>query len=344
MAAIACRARCSADRADAGDATPSACRPDPAGPSRSSGTASGRSPIVADGAARLFSRRGEQIDRRATRSWPPLGAALGGRRAILDGEIVAIDDDGRPSFQLLQRRMGVTAPLTIQRRVPETPVTFVAFDLLALDGETSSPSLTRSAASCCSASGSTPSAGRRRAHHLGDGDGPARGRPRGRGSRASSPSGSAAPTGPGPRSRDWVKVRLKLRQDFVIGGWHARRRRPREPARLAAARRLGRRPGGGGRARRAPAAAVLRRRRRQRPLGADDRPARRAARAAAREETSPFEPSGSAAQAPEPRLLSSRGSSARSSSASGRARTRCASPPSRACATTSTRETVVREG
>ena len=54
---------------------------------------------------RLHSRRGERI----TERYPELAAlttALGGRRATLDGEIVALDADGRPSFQLLQRRMG----------------------------------------------------------------------------------------------------------------------------------------------------------------------------------------------------------------------------------------------
>ncbi len=83
---------------------------------------------------RILSRRGEQI----TDRYPELsdiGEALDAREAILDAEIVALDDSGRPSFQRLQRRMGVTAPLTIRRRVAETPVTLIAFDLLSLDGK-----------------------------------------------------------------------------------------------------------------------------------------------------------------------------------------------------------------
>jgi len=55
-------------------------------------------------------------------------------RAILDGEIVALDDEGRPSFSLMQQRTGFHPA---NRRLPRregVPVIYYAFDLLYLDG------------------------------------------------------------------------------------------------------------------------------------------------------------------------------------------------------------------
>ena len=83
--------------------------------------------VVAGGLA-LRSRNGVDMA-----GWfPELGGladALGGRAAVLDGEVVAFDDRGRPSFEALQQRMAGRAG---RRR--RAPVTYLAFDLLWLDG------------------------------------------------------------------------------------------------------------------------------------------------------------------------------------------------------------------
>ena len=59
-----------------------------------------------------------------TDRWPELrdvGRQLGARAAVLDGEIVALDADGRPSFERLQSRMHLTGEAAIRRRSREIP-------------------------------------------------------------------------------------------------------------------------------------------------------------------------------------------------------------------------------
>jgi bifunctional non-homologous end joining protein LigD len=54
--------------------------------------------------------------------------------AVVDGEIVAFDEDGRNSFEALQQRMNLTNEREIKRIAQKVPVALVAFDLLWLDG------------------------------------------------------------------------------------------------------------------------------------------------------------------------------------------------------------------
>jgi bifunctional non-homologous end joining protein LigD len=61
--------------------------------------------------------------------------ALGKRSAILDGEIIALDENDKPSFPRLQRRMHVNDAAQIKRLVKQVPILFVLFDLLYLDGK-----------------------------------------------------------------------------------------------------------------------------------------------------------------------------------------------------------------
>ena len=87
---------------------------------------------VSAGSVRMFSRNGNDISATFPEVAGPLVDVLDGRDAILDGEIVALDAQGRPSFGRLQRRMHVLRPTAVLRR--ETPVTYYLFDVLALDG------------------------------------------------------------------------------------------------------------------------------------------------------------------------------------------------------------------
>jgi bifunctional non-homologous end joining protein LigD len=147
-----------------------------------------------------------------------LAAELGSREAVLDGEVVAFDEHGRPSFERLQGRMNLSSQAAVRRRMEDRPVTYLIFDLLHLDGR---PQL------------DTPYAERRKrlaelelegphwqtpSHHLGEGE------PLLRLTEARGLEGLVAKRIdsrylPGRRSRAWLKVKNTTRQELVVGGW-----------------------------------------------------------------------------------------------------------------------------
>jgi bifunctional non-homologous end joining protein LigD len=153
--------------------------------------------------------------------WPELrsiGDQLGARAAVLDGEIVAFDGDGRPSFERLQARMHLTGEEPIRRRAREIAVTYVIFDLLWLSGESliDRPYVERRAR--LEGLGLQGAAWQTPAFQRGDGA---------RLLAASREQGLEGVVAkrldsryePGRRSGAWVKVKNTLRQEFVIGGW-----------------------------------------------------------------------------------------------------------------------------
>ena len=52
---------------------------------------------------------------------------------IIDGEVVVLDAEGKPSFSLLQQRGRISSPLDISRAAVELPAAFFVFDLLAFE-------------------------------------------------------------------------------------------------------------------------------------------------------------------------------------------------------------------
>lgn len=88
---------------------------------------------IDDGAVRITTANGND----ATRSFPELAglaSSLGVSSAVLDGEIVALDPEGRPDFGLLQNRMHVRNERAAAERATTVPTTLLLFDLLELDG------------------------------------------------------------------------------------------------------------------------------------------------------------------------------------------------------------------
>ncbi|QKW11842.1 non-homologous end-joining DNA ligase [Verrucosispora sp. NA02020] len=175
---------------------------------------------IAAGRQRLYARSGVEI----TTAYPeliPLGEQVDD--ALLDGEVVLFDRAGRPSFTALAERMHVRDPVKAARLAASVPVTYMIFDLLRLRGT----DLT-----------GWPYARRREAlDELGLGaarwtvppvfpDGPATYDAAGEhGLEGVMAKRADSAYRPGVRSPDWVKVKLEVTGDFVIGGWRPGARR-----------------------------------------------------------------------------------------------------------------------
>jgi bifunctional non-homologous end joining protein LigD len=175
---------------------------------------------VHGGELALGSRKGTDI----TVRYPEVGRlpdVLAQHDAVVDGEIVAMDDAGRPDFGALQNRMHRTGP-EVPAMAAADPVTFLVFDLLSWDGESL---LTR------------PYAERReRLDELGlaghrwvttpwfRGTGHGVGADVHAASLENGLEGVVAkrltgPYRPGLRSPDWRKVKNFRTQSVVVGGW-----------------------------------------------------------------------------------------------------------------------------
>ena len=169
------------------------------------------------GGIRFMSRNGNEV----LGAYPELRALnreLGSHAAILDGEIVACDADGRPSFEALQPRMHLRGEAAVRRRAQATPVTYLIFDLLWLDGH----SLTvlpyterRERLAALKLDGerwSTPK------FHVGEGSA-LLAATREQGLEGVIAKRLDSPYTPGRRSGSWLKIKHSRRQELVIGGW-----------------------------------------------------------------------------------------------------------------------------
>lgn len=157
------------------------------------------------GEVRLLSRKNKAL----SKDFPDVASALGDVRAhaaLIDGEIVAVGADGRPSFQALQNR--ASTPAAIQ---------FYAFDLLELDGRKLA---------------AEPLEERRRLLETVIGGTELRFSDELRGSAREVVAAvgklglegvvakrRGSPYSPGERNPDWKKLRLSNEQEFVIGGY-----------------------------------------------------------------------------------------------------------------------------
>lgn len=143
---------------------------------------------------------------------------LYGQKVILDGEIIALDNNGQPSFSALQHRMGLTSPTAIKNKMQEIPVTYIIFDILYFNNKSlvELPYIERrqilDQLHLAGPNWQTP------AYQLGNG------------AQIQTAVAALGLEGiiakrlssrylPGKRSDSWLKIKNQHRQELVIGGW-----------------------------------------------------------------------------------------------------------------------------
>ena len=165
---------------------------------------------------RMFGRSGEDI----TARYPEIADALRGlavQHAVLDGEIVAYDDSGRPSFASLQRRMHLSKPRDIAAGMARVPVRAVFFDCLALEGHDLRKLALIDRKDCLARA--LPPAGVVQAGDHVERHGIAFFEAANEMGLEGIIAKRAASPYTGKRSSDWIKIKCQRRQEFVVGGW-----------------------------------------------------------------------------------------------------------------------------
>lgn len=169
------------------------------------------------GALRLTGRNGTDF----TGRYPeiaPLAEERRARRMLLDGEVVALDETGRPSFERLQSRMQLASEAAVRHRMGAIPTTYVIFDLLWLEGHSTMALPYRDRRRLLAGLELVGPCWRTPAHREGDGTAL---------KRASVEQGLEgivakrldSPYEPGRRSGAWIKVKNQCVQELVIGGF-----------------------------------------------------------------------------------------------------------------------------
>lgn len=171
---------------------------------------------VSGSQVRVFSRN----DRDVSVSYPEVSSlARANVDVVLDGELVALDDDGRPNFGLLQSRMHVADPAKAKKLSEQIRVDYLLFDVLRIDGRdtvqltysTRRELLEQLGLDDCEKVAVPPAFKGDPAHAL-------------EASRASGLEGVVCKRLdsvylPGRRSATWVKVKHQQMQEVVLIGW-----------------------------------------------------------------------------------------------------------------------------
>ena len=179
------------------------------------------------GTARVWSRNGNE----KTNQFPGVVAAFAEafkrlkEPIVLDGEIVALDEKGRPAgFQRLQGRMHLSGAKDIERAEQAQPAAFIAFDLLRVGKEAvwKLPLTERRKRleKTLGGAGDPSEPGSIRLSEQVAADARAlHDRAKKEGWEGLIAKDAASTYQPGRRSPAWRKIKLQKEQEFVVGGW-----------------------------------------------------------------------------------------------------------------------------
>ncbi|HEY7525784.1 MAG TPA: DNA ligase D [Candidatus Limnocylindria bacterium] len=185
--------------------------------------------VVSGGKARIWTRN--RID--AATYFPNLAGPadwIDAGEAIVDGEVVAFDEEGRPSFSRLQEKTGLRAlEMATRRADPDAPrltreereaipMAYMVFDLLHLEGRSLLDVPLEDRKHLLRRVLRPDGLVRYASHVVGDGV---------EFTRAAADKGLEGIVAkrrrssyqPGRRSRDWLKIKLRREQEIVVVGW-----------------------------------------------------------------------------------------------------------------------------
>lgn len=148
-----------------------------------------------------------------------IGLHLGSRSAILDGEIVALDNENRPNFATLSKRLHVTSKSEIEKLRRSIPASFFAFDVLYVEGRSllqSSYDVRRAALESLELDGETYATPPSITNLAGT---TVLRIARERGLEGVVIKRRNSTYAQGVRNTDWIKVKNFRTQEVVIGGW-----------------------------------------------------------------------------------------------------------------------------
>ena len=168
--------------------------------------------VVDDGTVYLWTR-GKQDAARYFGAFLQPPTWIAARQAVVDGEVIALDDRGEPDFALLQARIKGRATVA-----ESTPFVYEVFDLLHLDGRSLLEETLETRRRLLAEVVQTDPRVRVSGHIEGDGVAFFEAA-RVRGLEGIMAKDRSSRYEPGKRSMAWQKVKIRPEQELVVGGW-----------------------------------------------------------------------------------------------------------------------------